>query len=1630
MRSSYPNSAVAVVGMACRLPGAPNLDAFWQLVRSGRSAWGPVSPERFDRRLYYNAKPGIINKSYSDLAALVDYQEVDRRVCPISESAMANHDLAHVTLCEVAAQACRHAGLDPAALPFSNTGVYIGHAAASGLATELVGGTYIAQTARYLKESVGVEQLADGITDQVIDELIQEVRGNCPRFDSQGPLLGASLAARLIAQTFGISGPCMSFNAACASSSRAALQAIQALQLDEIEMALVGGASFFHSDTLVLFSQSRSLSAKGSNPFSAEADGLVVGEGYVVLMLERLDRAVAQQRHILAVLPSVGTSSDGRGKSLWAPRMEGQILAIQRAYNEHIRPGELQYVEAHATSTSLGDITEMKALTTVFADHLPPGAKVPVGSAKLNVGHTLESAGLVGVAKAILALQHEVVPPAIDQRPLNPQIDWDNIPFYAPRQATSWPRRQDGRPRRAAVDAFGIGGLNVHVVVDEYVASTAPTVAGVSLPAQKSATSSRREDDAVAIVGMGAVMPGAMTLNAFWDLLRSGRSAITEVTDDRWEAQVFHRPDRQEPWSTPTKSGGFVTGFEYDWRTHKIPPREIAHASPLQFMILDSVDQALHQSKYNEREFDRQRVGVVVGTMFGGECAVQLVMGLRLPIVQDKLARLLQQKGVPPQLVAQVTKSYGNALLKHMPAILDETGSFTASALASRITKSFNLMGSAVAVDAGRASSLAALSCCVNQLRSGDCDMMVCTGGQHDMTLMIFDVLKIADNLGSDVPISPFDVRAHGLLPGEGCGTLLLKRLADARRDHDPIYGIIRGIGAAGDTSSTRAAELAAKRALQDAELLPSQVAVLEATPVGVTDEDTATLNGILEAYRDDQQPRSKPLLMGTTIGQMGDTGGGLGMASILKSVMEVEHQLVPADFGLSQPAPYVTEHPSLVQVPLQDATVTANSDGRVIAAVHSGGHHEINYHVLLERGTKLTSTDSNAKPSSTSAAETGAAPQGGGRIVHFDATTRRRDKLRQQATTTGSETASQGAPGDNGSSRSGVDHAASPNATAPPSAPVRSTTLPPFTAPVRHNEARMANPAPATPPSAAQSQAIPAPAAPFAPAPAPPPAAPVPTAAAAPTPPAPAPTQPAPPSPAVSTTERAAQLDAGELETFLVNFVVEHTGYPAEIVELDVDLEADLGIDSIKKAQLFGELGEYFDVQPSEDLSLDDFPTLRHVLDFLVKSEAVSTAASSSPAVNAESTPAAPPAPPSATTAPPAAQVPPAAPADTSAENATMLDPHELETFLVNFVVEHTGYPAEIVELDVDLEADLGIDSIKKAQLFGELGEYFDVQPSEDLSLDDFPTLRHVLDFLLQAQVGSSEAAPPTPVSEAPAPPTPSAAPLPPAPDPMPSAAAPPAQPVQAAPTGPTLNSSELESFLVNFVVEHTGYPAEIVELDVDLEADLGIDSIKKAQLFGELGEYFDVQPSEDLSLDDFPTLRHVLDFLVQAQSGQPANAAATAVTPTPGTAAAPASAPVAPVPAPPPVAPASVAPPVPPLPPAPASAVQPVASPTAPAAPAAPAESTGAMGQLDAQELESFLVNFVVEHTGYPPEIVELDVDLEADLGIDSIKKGELFGELGEYFDVQPSEDLSLDDFPTLRHVLNFLLQAQGSP
>ena len=345
-----------------------------------------------------------------------------------------------------------------------------------------------------------------------------------------------------------------------------------------------------------------------------------------------------------------GISSDGKGKSLWAPRKEGQIKAMERAYRAGVDMSSLQYLEAHATATQLGDATELNTLSEVLEGKIEPGKKIPVTSLKANIGHALETAGAAGLVKAVLAIQNATIPPAINIKKLNPKIDWDNVPLYVPTAATPWPAPADGKPRCAGVNAFGIGGLNMHVVVEEFNESSKRLVAQSpkSAPVKLETTA---QDEAIAIVGMGCVLPGALNIQSYWDLLVSGRNPKRPVPDGRWRTDLAYRPGSREAYRSGATIGGFITDFEYDWRKHKVPPKQVAQADPLQFMLLDAADQAMADAGYDTRPFDRQRVSVVVGTEFGGDFAFQLQMGLRLPELERLHLAVVCGTGARPRTV-------------------------------------------------------------------------------------------------------------------------------------------------------------------------------------------------------------------------------------------------------------------------------------------------------------------------------------------------------------------------------------------------------------------------------------------------------------------------------------------------------------------------------------------------------------------------------------------------------------------------------------------------------------------------------------------------------------------------------------------------------------------------------------------------------------------------------------------------------------------------------------------------------------------------------------------------------------------------------------------------------------------
>ncbi|HUQ68419.1 MAG TPA: beta-ketoacyl synthase N-terminal-like domain-containing protein, partial [Planctomycetaceae bacterium] len=946
---------IAVVGLGCRMPGANSLTEYWDLIRQGRSGIVELPPDKLDQSLYFDPEPGKLGRTYSKIGGVVPERILSPGQLPLSQKLIDSADPAHLVMCEVAGMACRHAGYDPFNLPERNTGVYIGHSGGSTLAGEVAFSAYADEIAQFIREDATFAKLPRDTQDSVVRNIIDRIhREKASRRADGTPETGASNVSALISQAFNLTGPALATDAACASSLIAMSLGIQALRNGLVDMAIVGGASCSKWYALVLFSQAKSISGTGSRPFDANADGLISSDGYAAVILKTLPRALADGDNIRAVIRGIGVSSDGRGKSLWAPRKEGQILAVHRAYGKGVDPSWLQYIECHATSTQVGDSTELSALTLALKDKLPGDCKLPIGSVKANIGHTLESAGIAGFVKAVMAMQDRTIPGQINFHTPNPDVPWNDIPFQVATETRAWPEPLPGRPRRTAVNAFGIGGLNVHVVIDDAPSETTRTQAlSPGLPSSPEMVSSA-DDRAVAIVGAAAILPGALTLDAYWDLLVSGRDPKCDVPTGRWSPNLYLDRTGAKFHGLRNPRGGYVTDFVYDWKKHKVPPKQIANANPLQFMLLDAADQALRDAGYEKKPFDRQRACVIVGSVYGGDFACEMQMGLRIPEFQQYLREELTARGVPAADVERVAAAYEDLLLKHMPALQDETGSFTASTLASRLTKSFDMMGGAFSLDAGDASSVAAISAAMGMLLDNAADLVLCAAGQRSMDVNVYEGFQLRKILAEGSPLPAYAAGQDGVVPGEGAGVLILKRLSDARRDGDRIRGVIRGMGISLDVNDYSAAYRQSwQRALKSADVSAAAVSVVESASLGAPSVDAKEAQILQEVLN--TTDRQTPAVVGSVTSIVGHSLGLSGMASVLKATVELQHGQVPATPGLTQPIAEIVAHRDVVQPAQQQQSLFATlPGGKTLAAVTNSASNGAVYTLLLEGGENL----------------------------------------------------------------------------------------------------------------------------------------------------------------------------------------------------------------------------------------------------------------------------------------------------------------------------------------------------------------------------------------------------------------------------------------------------------------------------------------------------------------------------------------------------------------------------------------------------------------------------------------------------------------------------------------------------
>ncbi len=452
--------------MGCMFPRAEDLEQYWANIRNKVDAITDVPESHWRLDDYHDADPKARDRTYcrrGGFLSPVDFPPLEFGIAPHSIEAT---DTTQLLGLMIAKRALLDAGYgDDRPFDRERVSVILG---ISGT-LELV----IPLGAR-LGEPIWRRALNDsGITGAAADTVVERIASSYVGWQENSfPGLLGNVAAGRIANRLDLRGTNCVVDAACASSLGALDMALLELSAGRCDLAVTGGIDTFNDIFVYMcFSKTPALSESGeARPFDAAADGTILGEGLGMVVLKRLDDARRDGDRVYAVIRSIGTSSDGKGQAVYAPSAAGQVRALERAYSQAgIAPRSVELVEAHGTGTRVGDSTELAALEQVYgASENSPWCAL--GSVKSQIGHTKAAAGAAGLIKAALALYHKVLPPTTKvQTPLEP-LSSGNSPFYLNTEASPW-FPQTGGPRRAAVSAFGFGGSNFHCVLEEAAAA-------------------------------------------------------------------------------------------------------------------------------------------------------------------------------------------------------------------------------------------------------------------------------------------------------------------------------------------------------------------------------------------------------------------------------------------------------------------------------------------------------------------------------------------------------------------------------------------------------------------------------------------------------------------------------------------------------------------------------------------------------------------------------------------------------------------------------------------------------------------------------------------------------------------------------------------------------------------------------------------------------------------------------------------------------------------------------------------------------------------------------------------------------------------------------------------------------
>ena len=1600
---------VAIVGMASMFANSRYLNKFWDLISEKIDAITEVPDTHWRPEDYYDADRTTPDKSYCKRGGFIPEVDFNPMEFGLPPNILELTDTSQLLSLIVAKEVLEDAKL-PEGYDRDKIGITLG----------VGGGQKIAQSLNARLQYPVLKKVfkSSGINDEDSEMLIKKFQDQYIHWEENSfpGSLGNVISGR-IANRFDLGGINCVVDAACAGSLAAMRMALSELVEGRSEMMITGGVCTDNSPTMYMsFSKTPAFTTNETiQPFDIDSKGMMIGEGIGMVALKRLEDAERDGDRIYSVIKGVGSSSDGKFKSIYAPRPEGQAKALKRAYDDAgFAPHTLGLLEAHGTGTAAGDVAEFGGLNSVFSENNEEKQHIALGSVKSQIGHTKSTAGTAGLIKAALALHHKVLPPTINVSAPNPKLDIENSPFYLNTQTRPWMKRVDGTPRRAGISSFGFGGTNFHVVMEEYT------------PEHARGDKYRQRQ-----------VPQTLLFSAEsrQALVSDLKQISTQAADAAFKLEALAEQHGLREVNAEHARIGLVVTDQADLQT------QLTQA----VSMLESQTKAHWQmpngTSYRESALIAENGAGKVAALFAGQGSQYLNMGRELACHYPEMRQQLAQAD---QVFGQHKKTALSQILFPIPtftpeatkaqeAVLTNTAN-AQSAIGTVSMGQFDIMtqaGFKADMVAGHSFGELSALCASGVISQDDYyqlafargDAMAATPEQGDSGTM-FAVILDADKLPAvescinqfeGVSIANYNAPTQLVIAGP---TATVQQAAQALTEQGfkaialPVSGAFhtplvahaqKPFASAIDKASFSAPTLplysnatgklhskdakAIKKAfkqhmLQSVRFSEQIEAMYEAgARVFVEFGPKNILQKLVEKTLADKNEELYAISINPS--PKGDSDQQLRLAAVQLCVAGVSlDNIDPYQADIAEPAKAspmniklnatnyispatrkkmdqslasgnVTEKTEIVEVKVEVEKIVEKEVIKTeIVEVHVPAPQASNVQPSVAPAPSVQVATTAQQPQVTQPAP--ATIQPAAQVTVDDSSLQSFFNAQQQAAEVHQQFLA--IPQQYGDTFNTLMSEQAKMATAGVAIPEnlqrsmemfhqhQAETLkahahylemqahsnnsalnmltqaqPTFVASVNAQPAIQA-PATQTTPAAivqqpvAQVQATPVQAAPVqaqsvqvTPVQKAVPAPQVAAQAAA-----PVAAQPVPVKAQPASVAAPVAVQSADAEKVMLEVVAEKTGYPTEMLDLEMDMEADLGIDSIKRVEILGTVQDEMPNLP--ELNPEDLAECRTL------GEIVTYMNSKMPA-----------------SAPVAAQ--PSATAPVQAANG--LDAKVVQQTMLEVVAEKTGYPTEMLDLEMDMEADLGIDSIKRVEILGTVQDELPTLPElnpEDLA--ECRTLGEIVAYMNSKLPASA------PVS--------SQAPV-----------------VAPATASNGLDAAVVQKTMLEVVAEKTGYPTEMLDLAMDMEADLGIDSIKRVEILGTVQDELPTLPElnpEDLA--ECRTLGEIVDYM---NSKLPASA---------------------------PVADQASAP------------VQ--------------AVSNG----LNAEQVQSTMLSVVADKTGYPTEMLDLAMDMEADLGIDSIKRVEILGTVQDQLPTLPElnpEDLA--ECRTLGEIVDYMNSKLGA-